>query len=189
MSFSETSIQGLVYGLWEFSHSVSLEGCFAIQMSDRREAAEKMEERDRQQGTYVNCGWWSQSHVRIKQYEHALLYCIHTHTTRPHTFAQGSSLMISFIDSELQRVNEPMHKVRSRKKWFSQFGVEEPDWFALTSNPSNIFGMNWKSDSETLSPSISPWPHYCSCGWTAAARLQSLMDGPPWKVVTVIAAH
>lgn len=41
MSFSETNIQGLVYGLWEFSHSASLEGCFAIQMSDRTEAAER----------------------------------------------------------------------------------------------------------------------------------------------------
>lgn len=41
MSFFETNIQGLVYGLWEFSHSVSLEGCFAIQMSDRRETAER----------------------------------------------------------------------------------------------------------------------------------------------------
>lgn len=29
----------LVYDVWESSHSVSLEGCFAIQMSDRRGAA------------------------------------------------------------------------------------------------------------------------------------------------------
>lgn len=34
-------IQGLVYGLWDFSHSTSLEGCFAIQMLDGREAAER----------------------------------------------------------------------------------------------------------------------------------------------------
>lgn len=41
MPSSPTNIQGLVYGLWEFSHSASLEGCFAIQMSDRRETAER----------------------------------------------------------------------------------------------------------------------------------------------------
>lgn len=44
--------KGLVYDVWEFGHSVSLEGCFAIQMSDRRGAAERTckTETDRQAG-------------------------------------------------------------------------------------------------------------------------------------------
>lgn len=33
--------KALFTGLWEFSHSASLEGCFAIQMSHRRDAAER----------------------------------------------------------------------------------------------------------------------------------------------------
>lgn len=41
MPFFPIKIKSLVYGLWDFSHSASLEGCFAIQMLDGREAAER----------------------------------------------------------------------------------------------------------------------------------------------------
>jgi hypothetical protein len=46
--------------------------------------------------------------------------------------------------------NAPVHKARSILKWFVEIGVEEPDGLhrALTSTPSNTFGMNWNPDCE-----------------------------------------
>lgn len=76
MSFSETNIQGLVYGLWEFGHSASLEGCFAIQMSDERSSREKMEEREGQRGQKINS---------------SLLI---TYTMCPHAFGLGRFFML-----------------------------------------------------------------------------------------------
>lgn len=36
MSLSPINIRGLVYGLWEYNHSASLRGCFAIQMPESK---------------------------------------------------------------------------------------------------------------------------------------------------------
>lgn len=62
MSSSETNIRGLVYGLWEFSLSASLEGCFAIQMSDRRKTAERKwkdsEDRELNMTVDLNVNTW-----------------------------------------------------------------------------------------------------------------------------------
>ena len=49
-----------------------------------------------------------------------------------------------------QHGNAPVHKVRSIQKWFVDFmwnnltGLHR----ALTSTPSNTFGMNWNADCE-----------------------------------------
>ena len=48
-----------------------------------------------------------------------------------------------------QHDNAPMHKARSIQKWFVEIGVEELACTrALTSTPSNTFGMNWNADCE-----------------------------------------
>ncbi|KAK6304388.1 hypothetical protein J4Q44_G00249740 [Coregonus suidteri] len=46
--------------------------------------------------------------------------------------------------------NAPVHKAGSIQKWFVEIGVEELDGLhrALTSTPSNTFGINWNADYE-----------------------------------------
>ena len=63
-----------------------------------------------------------------------------------------------------QHDNAHVDKARSIQKWFVQIGVEELDWPALTSTPSNSFGMNWNADFEPgLIAQISARLHECSC--------------------------
>ena len=47
-----------------------------------------------------------------------------------------------------QHDNAPMHKSRSIQKWFVEIGVEDLTGLhrALTSTPSNTFGMNWNTE-------------------------------------------
>lgn len=67
MSLSETNIQSFVYDLWEFSHLASLESYFAIQMSDRREAAENW-------GQNRELNGWAECHLEMNT--------LHTHTNK-----------------------------------------------------------------------------------------------------------
>ena len=50
----------------------------------------------------------------------------------------------------LQHDNAHVHKARSIQKWFVEISVEKLDGLhrALTSTPSNTFGMNWNADCE-----------------------------------------
>jgi hypothetical protein len=45
----------------------------------------------------------------------------------------------------------PVHKARSKQKWFVEIGVEELDWPAQSPDLNPIetpFGMNWNADCE-----------------------------------------
>ncbi len=67
-----------------------------------------------------------------------------------------------FVSFLFQHDNVPMHKARSVNIWFSQFGVEEFDWSAQSSdlNPTNTFGLNSNTDCEAdLIANVSVGPH------------------------------
>ena len=55
-----------------------------------------------------------------------------------------------------QHDNATMYKARSIQKWFVEIGVDELDWPAQTSTPSNTFGMNWNANCE---PGLIARPH------------------------------
>lgn len=74
VSFCPTNTQSLVYGLWEFTQSASLEGYFVIQMPDRREGAE---------------GTWTKGTRKTNQT--CLLVFRKINTLHKHTYKQISS--------------------------------------------------------------------------------------------------
>ena len=95
-----------------------------------------------------------------------------------------------------QHDNAPVHKAKSIQKWFVEIGVEELDWpspnRALTSTPSNTFGMNWNADCE---PDLIT-QHQCLTSlmlvaeWkqVPAAMFQHVVENLPRRVEAVVAA-
>ena len=85
-----------------------------------------------------------------------------------------------------------MHKARSIQKWVIEIGVKKLDWHrALTSTPSNTFGVNWNADCE---PSLIA-QHQCLTSlmlvaeWkqVPSAMFQQLVESLPRRVEAVIA--
>ena len=72
-----------------------------------------------------------------------LRYYIPDDSVRPTLWKQFGEGLFQF-----QHDNAPVHKARYMQKWFVEISVEGLGCRALTSTPSNIFGMNWNADCE-----------------------------------------
>lgn len=136
MPFFPIKIQSLVYGLWDFSHSASLEGCFAIQMLDGREAAERKWKNGNTDGEQSVA-----TDVKLieKQY-----------------FAQKYAYVwyVSFMHIQLT-VRSYNYLLNNR--------VLPVTWFAFLQPDPTPLG--WPVSPALITNSIPYYLHYILCGW------------------------
>lgn len=96
MSLSPTNIQGLVYGLWEFSHSASLEGCFAIQMPDSRETAQWKQDKELNHSVEKNTNISIVSENLVILQNHTSIQAIQDTNSFPVFFLQSQAFLYWF---------------------------------------------------------------------------------------------